>query len=85
MSTNHEPLASSAPSAEHLGDLLLSVGNVATILGISRRTLDRWHDQDKAPPFFRLGRKLVCSSQDLQQWIAEKRHRAVVINRKLAA
>ena len=67
------------------GDLLLTVSNVATILGVTRRTLDRWIDQDKSPPFFRLGRKLVCSSQDLHQWVAEKRHRAVEINRKLQA
>ncbi len=73
------------PKLEHQGELLLSVANVATILGVTRRTLDRWIDRDKAPPFFRLGRKLVCSSQDLHQWVAEKRHRAVAINRKLQA
>ncbi|HEV3204080.1 MAG TPA: helix-turn-helix domain-containing protein [Gemmataceae bacterium] len=43
----------------------LTAREVALVLGISVRTVWRWHAQDKLPPPFRVGRIIRWRARDL--------------------
>lgn len=72
-------------SAALSDDPLLSVAAAATVCHVSRRTMDKWIDRDCAPPFFFLGSRRYVRASVLRQWIADKQHRAIVINERVAA
>ena len=51
-------------------DRLIPVGDVAAMLGVSRRTVWRLADAGKLPPPLRIGGSLRWRLADVQQWIA---------------
>jgi predicted DNA-binding transcriptional regulator AlpA len=52
---------------------LLSVGDVARLLGVPAATLYQWRYQQKGPPGFRVGRHLRYRPGDVQLWVDECR------------
>ena len=52
---------------------LLTILEVAAILGIPKATLYKWHHARTGPTFFRVGKHLRCEPAELQRFIDEKR------------
>ena len=50
----------------------LSIERLAMELGISVRTIRRWHKAGDAPPRRRKGRKLVYYRRDVEKWLCKK-------------
>ncbi len=73
----HEPIGSNTPNVPSLNDpekLLLTEGEAAKALGISRRTL--WTLRNEARiPFLRIGKCVRYSVEALKAWIEEKNKR----------
>ena len=51
-----------------LGDLLTRTA-VSVALGVSERTLDRWHALRIGPPRIRMGRRILYRRQALENWL----------------
>ncbi len=55
------------------GDRLISTEQAATILGISRRTLEGWRrglkPSNEQPRFYRVGRKAMYSEAEICIWV----------------
>lgn len=49
---------------------------VAPMLGISHRTLERWRSTGYGPPFHKPGRKILYSKSEVEEWLAGKRYRS---------
>ena len=49
--------------------LLLTVGQVAEILGICERTVWRLHDSGQMPDCVRLGRSVRWRKSDIEAWV----------------
>lgn len=45
---------------------------VAERLGITTKTLDRWHARGDSPPRFRVGRKVYYDAAKFTDWLEEK-------------
>lgn len=45
--------------------------SLATALGISVRTLDRWHRMRKGPPRIAIGRKRMYRAETVRRWLEE--------------
>lgn len=58
-------------------DALLSVEDVARILGIPAKTLLTWRSNGDGPPSFRVGRYVRYRPEDLSRWIATRARRGV--------
>jgi excisionase family DNA binding protein len=55
-------------------DDMLNKVQVADVLGVSSRTIDRWIESGEAPPFIRLPRnRLRWRWSELQAWIEARR------------
>lgn len=57
-------------------DVLLSRADLARILPVSRRTLDVWAQQDKGPPFMKVGpRRVAYRTGDVREWLRQQERR----------
>ena len=54
-------------------DQLLSVGQLAELLGVPARTIHAWRYRRTAPPGIRLGKHLRFRRRDVEAWIDEHR------------
>ncbi len=45
----------------------------AELIGMSRRTLEKWRSEGTGPPFLKLGRRVLYSVADLEEWIQSRR------------
>jgi excisionase family DNA binding protein len=48
----------------------LTTQELATELGLNKRTLDRWHALGTGPPRTRVGRKVLYRRTSVQKWLA---------------
>ncbi len=48
----------------------------AELIGMSRRTLEKWRGEGAGPPFLKLGRRVLYSVADLEDWIRSRRRRS---------
>lgn len=48
----------------------LTATEVADLLGVSERTLNRWHALRVGPPRCKLGRKVLYRRAALEEWLA---------------
>ena len=53
---------------------LLTLSDVAAILGVPLNTLRWWRQQGAGPTFFKIGRRLVTTVGDLKAWVEEQKH-----------
>lgn len=53
---------------------LLDSQQVANLLGVPQRTLDRWAYVGSGPPYLRLGRHRRYDPADLRAWLDGHRH-----------
>jgi len=60
---------------QDLNDPLLSVEQLADMLGVPARTIHAWRYRRKAPPGIRLGKHLRFRRSDVEQWIDGNRDR----------
>jgi predicted DNA-binding transcriptional regulator AlpA len=44
---------------------------VASALGVSHRTLYRWHRLRKGPPQIKIGRKIYYRADAIRQWLSD--------------
>ena len=51
----------------------LSTRKAAALLTLSPRTLDRFRELGKGPPYFQLGQRIVYAREDLLEWAWSKR------------
>lgn len=51
---------------------LLTRHEVAEVLGIKVRTLDKWRKEGRAPEFIKVNGAIRCREEDLEKWIDEK-------------
>ena len=51
----------------------LDTRRAAKVIGMSRRTLEKWRTLGKGPPYLKLGRRVLYSSTDLEAWIESRR------------
>lgn len=49
---------------------ILSEGDLADLLDITKETLQVWRSEGKGPPFTRLGKSIFYRIQDFQNWVA---------------
>lgn len=54
------------------GKRYLSPDALAAMLGVSTRTLLRWHDRRSGPPRITLGRKTLYPEEKLTEWLASR-------------
>ncbi len=45
----------------------------AELIGMSKRTLEKWRGEGTGPPFLKLGRRVLYSVADLEEWILSRR------------
>ena len=50
---------------------------VAQLLGISLRTLNRWHAEGDGPPLIKVGRKTFYFEKDVLHWLQNRRRAGV--------
>ncbi len=48
----------------------------AELLGMSRRTLEKWRGEGSGPPFLKLGRRVLYSVADLEAWVRSRRRQS---------
>jgi len=61
------------PDARLLEKRFLSVDEAATLLGLSRRTLDNYRVLGTGPTFHKFGRLVRYSMRDLEHWTEARR------------
>ncbi|MBY8821041.1 helix-turn-helix domain-containing protein [Sphingomonas colocasiae] len=49
----------------------LSESEVASLLGIAPRTLQRWHRLKKGPPRIKVGRRSLYRRSSVAEWLAK--------------
>lgn len=58
-------------------DTLLAEGEVAKLLGISPRTLQKWrYEGGHTPAFHKVGRAVRYRLGDVKEWLRERRRRS---------
>ena len=45
----------------------------AEFLGVRYQTLKNWRSENQAPPFYRIGSKIIYDESDLIQWMQARR------------
>ena len=45
----------------------------AELIGMSKRTLEKWRVEGNGPPFLKLGRRVLYSRADLKAWLLSRR------------
>ena len=63
------------PEPEALSPLL-TTAEAARLLGVDRRTLERWRVSGDGPPFIRVGGVRRYSVRDLTEWIEGQKARS---------
>lgn len=48
---------------------MLTEREVASLLGVSHRTVQDWRRRGVGPPFWKMGRSVRYATSDLQQWL----------------
>ncbi len=48
----------------------------AELIGMSKRTLEKWRGEGTGPPFLKLGRRVLYSVADLEEWLRSRRRRS---------
>ncbi len=48
----------------------------AELIGMSKRTLEKWRSEGNGPPFLKLGRRVLYSVADLEEWLRSRRRRS---------
>jgi len=56
---------------------ILSKAQAAELLGVSERTLNRWHSEGSGPPVSKQGRKSYYFRQSLLDWLKGKERAGV--------
>ena len=51
------------------GPRLISERRVAEILAVAKRTLQRWREENKGPPWVKIGRRIFYDEDKLKAWI----------------
>ena len=54
------------------GRRLISDRRVAAMLGVSKRTLQRWRQENKGPPRRKIGRRIFYDEDKLKTWIQDQ-------------
>ena len=54
----------------------LSTPQAAAILGLSRRTLERYRVTGEGPVFAKIGRRVCYTRMDIDDWVARRRKRS---------
>ncbi len=69
---NSSPLRARRPSP---GNQLerLDTPRAAQFVGVSKRTLEKWRYEGIGPPYLKLGRRVLYSMADLEDWIDKHR------------
>lgn len=77
----HEPALVTLPAVigpqavstrdETIIDGLLSEGQVAAMLGVCKRTLQRWRKENKGPPWVKIGRTIYYDEDKFKAWIRD--------------
>lgn len=52
---------------------LVDTRRAAKVIGMSRRTLEKWRALGKGPPYLKLGRRVLYSTTDLEAWLKTRR------------
>ena len=73
ISRNRPSRRSAAPAAARSN---VDTRRAAELLGMSNRTLEKWRGQGTGPPFLKLGRRVLYSVVDLEEWIRSRRRRS---------
>jgi len=53
------------------GRRLISERRVGAMLGFSKRTLQRWRQENKGPPWVKIGRRIFYDEDKLKAWIQD--------------
>jgi len=53
------------------GRRLISERRVGAMLGFSKRTLQRWRQENKGPPWVKIGRRIYYDEDKLNAWIRD--------------
>jgi excisionase family DNA binding protein len=61
------------PTTQEPRRALLSMGDVAELLGVPVGTLRRWRYVGKGSPSFRVGRHVKYLAEDIDRWLQEQR------------
>jgi excisionase family DNA binding protein len=67
--------------SSRVGERLLSIADVADLLGVSRWTLYGWRCRREGPPGLKIGGRVRYRPDDLEQWIEEHREEPVARGR----
>jgi predicted DNA-binding transcriptional regulator AlpA len=71
----HQPRPATALKAcsarEYLAEVYLTQREVAAVLRLSERTLERHRVSGTGPRFVKLGRRVVYRRHDIEEWAAE--------------
>jgi len=59
-----------------IGDPLMKESEAAQILGLSKRTLQKWRVTGGGPDFLKIGRAVRYSVEALTQWIGQSKRRS---------
>ena len=54
-------------------EMLISINDLASMLGVSQRSLARWRRDGTGPKQIKIGRRRYCHKDDVQAWIDAKR------------
>ncbi len=73
--TGDSPWAKQPPHAQFLGGYVTEV-ECAKELGISRRTLQRWHRLREGPPRTLVGKKIMYRREAVAAWLREREQAA---------
>ncbi len=65
------PIKALLPVHEPALDGLLSEGQVAAKLRVSKRTLQRWRKENKGPPWVKIGRTIYYDEDKFNAWIRD--------------
>jgi predicted DNA-binding transcriptional regulator AlpA len=53
-----------------------NTAEAADFLGLARRTLEKYRIHGGGPAFYKLGRRVVYDTRDLDTWLQERRRRS---------
>ncbi len=57
---------------------LLSTGDAAKVLNCQPQTLNRWRHEGKGPRYFKVGRLVRYSEDELKQWVDNNSHQNTI-------
>jgi len=53
----------------NIRDDLLTIGELSEQLGVTRRTLERWHAQRIGPPRIKIGKQVYYRAASVREWM----------------